>query len=249
MGTPVFSPCSGELLAVESDAPWGLRIIISTTENYFLNGEKKRVEYQLVIGGLREVSAGTGEIKSGDPLGNAAKNMYLSARIREPDAFMVRESNQVPVFRDGLWWFSPDWLINGSTIWLSFRQVESFSDAVEDFIYRWEREKNEPLGCTVHFFPEFDRIRIYFPLTAYPEPISNRTECLSVAENVFYGISMVHTHESLLQVGKRNVILYWQKGFEGYLRKEYTPGQDLWLYLSIVALNHERDTILVFIRD
>jgi len=41
-GTPIFSPCSGELLAVESDAPWGLRFIISTTENYFLNGEKKR---------------------------------------------------------------------------------------------------------------------------------------------------------------------------------------------------------------
>jgi len=45
------------------------------------------------------------------------------------------------------------------------------------------------------------------------------------------------------------VILYWQKGFDGYLRKEYTLGQDLWLYLSIVALNHERDAILVFIRD
>jgi len=248
-GSIVNTPCNGTLLITEQDEPWGVRAIILTKEKYYFTGEEREVEYELVIGSLRNVTAEPGFIEQGSPLGLAAENVYISARLGYLDPFMIRSSDQIPKQKQNMWWFSPEWLIPGNTLWLSFRQVESFTDAIEDFVYRWEREENEPSECTVHFFPEFDRIRVFFPIASYPQAITKQTPCLTLAENVLYSYPGIHTHQTIVRIGNRDLALCWQKDFDKYLRKEYSTGEELWLYLSIVALDHLQKNILVFVRD
>ena len=61
---------------------------------------------------------------------------------KEIDEFMIRSTNSVPGRRLGHWFVSPWWIVPTATVYLSFRQVDSFEAAVQDFYGRLFAEES-----------------------------------------------------------------------------------------------------------
>lgn len=251
-GSALLSPVDGYLRYEERDELGLSRAIIETSQEYYLDGKKLKMSYELAIGGLSSVDAEEGPIQAGDRVGTMSATPYISSRSAELDPFMLRQADSAPASYKGLWWFAPAWLLPNSMQWLSFRQVPSLEAAIEDFYRRWadeEVENPEELSVTIHHFPDLDRIRVRFTLDSYPVA-AQATQALLLTERNFYGRPGIFTLQNFLDLDAEfDAMIYWQKGFDGFLKDEYELGSPLWLYCSIFTLDHENGLIVVCVRD
>lgn len=249
-GAEIITPLSGELTHIEKDESGLLRAIIRAKYTYYYNDKVIETEYEAVIGGLLSVTAILGNVKKGDIIGTMSSEPYLSSRVKSIDPFMIRTSIGRGKKYMNYWWFTPDWLLPQVTQSMTFRPVDSLEDAIDDFYNRWFIENLTAEGATIHYFPEYDRIRVPFVLDRYPEKILNRTQALAYTEMRFYRSPGLYTLEyPIYRENKYNATLYWQRNFDHYLRNEYKLGDILWLYCSIYTLDHHDKNIIICVRD
>jgi len=225
-------------------------IVIEAEVSYYF--PEKRVEtYELVYGGMNTVNCQTGDaVEYNQNLGTAAEKAYVTARSGL-NPYMVIMSDSKPLSTGNQWYYSPDWLLDQITRWLSFRPVDSFSDAAADFYNRWKVEEEEPRGVTLHYFYNLDRIEFKTQLTEYPVP-SRRGMAIGLVEASFYNRRQLFVEEQTvndLLIDGHTIKLYWQHNFSSYLQEEYVLGDDIYIYGSIYAIDHENKEILVCIRD
>lgn len=248
-GTPVKSPVAGAIKSVETDEFGLSRVAIAVEQPYFWTDGERTCSYELVVGGLESVAIESGPVEAGATLGAMGATPYLAARSPTLDPFLVRSSDELPQDYRGAWWFRPDWLLGRDTAFLSFRPVASFEAAIEDFYRRWAIEGEEPRGSTIHYFPDLDRVRAPFRLDGIPVPAQSSMG-LFQAEAWFFRSPGLYVLESRVDLDlPYDATIYWQKGFDAYLRDEYKLGSELWLYGSVVVLDHESRRILFFARD
>jgi hypothetical protein len=260
-GSPPFQcPVSGTLTSIETDELGMQKAVIHLTQNYYLAGELKALDYQLVIGGLDRISAPLGPIADGDQLGYLAegKNAYISAVTEQLEDYVLRCSNREPVFYQNAWWAAPHWLMPNQTQWLSYRQVDSLEAAVRDFYQRWASERAEAGEDTnninsygeIHFFPNLDRVRVLTSIQEPPEP-ALRTRTLAMTElNIYRQAGLFPLQNRFSFEGMDyDTVVYWQKGFDQYLADDYSWGEPLYLYCNVMALDHENKVIVVLARD
>ncbi len=248
-GTQVKSPSAGTVVAIEKDEFGLSRVAIAVEQPYFWTDGERVCAYELVIGGLDSVALGLGPVEAGAVLGAMGETPYLAARSETLDPWLVRSTDELPQDYLGAWWFRPDWLLGRDTAFLSFRPVESFEAAIEDFYRRWAIEGEEARGSTIHYFPDLDRVRAPFHLEGLPVPAMSSMG-LFQAEAWFFRSPGLYVLESRVDLDQAyDATIYWQKGFDAYLRDEYEPGSELWLYGSVVVLDHESRRILFFARD
>lgn len=226
------------------------RAIILKEYKYFYKGEIKTVTSEIVLGGLKSVSAPHGPITQGEIIGIMGNSPYLSSRLRELDPFMIRTSFTKPLWDGSFWWYSPDWIQPSTTNFLSFRPVDSLEEAIDDFYNRWFIEGDEAKGVTLHYFPNLDRIRVLYKIMEFPKPLITESKALRLTELQFYAKQGIFTLVNRIDRGaKYSAVLYWQKGFDRYLKEEYSLESPIWLYCSIYALDHEKREIIICVRD
>lgn len=247
-GSDIQSPVEGIVIGSKAGPDGLYSVTIASKLEYFWKNATATVTYELVLGGLSSVSPGLGAVKVGAAVGKASAKPFITSRCGELDPFMVRMSPE-PVYSEGYWYFSPNWLLPGRTQWLTFRRVNSFKDAVVDFYRRWRGEDAEHGDATIHYFPNLDRIEAPIVLSALPGPASPNA-ALAFTEDYFYKKRGVFALESLIDLpGGYDAILYWQPGFDTYLADEYKLGAKLWIYCSIYTLDHANKRIVVCVRD
>ena len=243
---------SGVIKEISTDELGYQKIIVETKKDYYYEDEEKTLNYSFVFGGLENIIVRTGnEIKNGDYLGTASSESYITAFNKSIDNFMLRMTDSKPVKYKDMWYFSPNWAIQGHTAWMTFRPVDNFHDAVIDFYTRWAVEENEPIGSTIHYFPNLDRIRAKIRLADYPIN-AKRDSTIKLVEDSYYNgmdIFVLETTMDEIQIDDHKVVIYWQLDFDKYLKEEYVLNNDLYIYASIYAIDHEDKEILVCVRD
>jgi hypothetical protein len=247
-GAGIQSPAEGRLLGSKAGPDGLYSATIACKIDYFWKDAAASVAYELVFGGLSSVSPDLGAVKVGAEIGKASAKPYVTARCAALDPFLIRMS-PAPVFSEGYWYFAPNWLLPDRTQWLTFRRVNSFKAAVEDFYRRWRDEGAGHGDATIHYFPNLDRIEAPIELASLPTP-AEANSALAFTEDYFYKKKGVYSLESRIDLpGDYDAILYWQDGFDKYLADEYKLGSKLWIYCSIFTLDHANKRIIVCVRD
>jgi hypothetical protein len=252
MAFELTSLVNGIITEISEDELGMQKIIIETDISYYFKQEERSLTYYFVFGGLEAVLVSEGmEISAGDPLGTASSESYITAYSQAMDNFLIRMTNSIPVQYQGMWYFSPNWVIQGYTAWMSFRPVDDFKEALLDFYSRWAVEGNEARGSTIHYFPNLDRIRAKIQLAAYPE-IAKRDMTIKLVEDTYYNGKEIFVLETRIEeeiIDGHKVVIYWQADFDKYLKEEYDLLDNLYLYASIYAIDHEEKEIIVCVRD
>jgi hypothetical protein len=249
-GQTFYSETDGLITAVETEPDGRFRVVVASELSYFSSDGVRNEGYELVMGGLGSVNAEPGPVKRGDAIGTFSDRVYISARTASLNDYLLRMSGS-HAFHDGHWYALPNWFIPSYTQWLSFRPVDDFQSAAADFLSRWRREDDiSDSGFTIHYFPEYDRIRVPFVLEEYPQLIAPR-ESITVTEQQLLGHSglIASAVPVALEDEEYDALLLWQGGFIEYLRDEYTLGETTWLYLSLYTIDHDRKQVLAFVRD
>jgi hypothetical protein len=250
VGKVFYSPVDG---AVVDDFSFGPdSIVIRCQVGYYWKGEPATQEFDLIAIGVRTSFKGDW-VKAGDKLGTVLKGCRLTARADDLNPYMVTSSSSYPEYLDGAYYFSPDWLNPARVQLLTFRQVPSMRDSIDDFYRRWaaEVEAGEAGvdGATIHYFPDLDRVCAKINLEEFPSK-ARRTAGLSLVEYQLYGKPKAFAFESeLYDASGYRAILYWTADMRGYLVDEYELGDDLYVYCNILALDHETKTIVVCASD
>ncbi|MBN1241378.1 MAG: hypothetical protein JXA15_01575 [Spirochaetales bacterium] len=248
-GTQVQCPATGTIVAIETDEFGLSRVAIAVEQPYYWADGERVCNYELLVGGLDSVALELGPVEAGAVIGAMGETPYLAARSETLDPWLVRSTDELPQDYLGAWWFRPDWLLGRDTTFLSYRPVPSLPAHIEDFYRRWADEGETGEGFTLHYFPALDRIRAPFALDAYPVPTGGGG-AKAMTELQFYRGSGAFTHESPIDLpGDYDATLYWPEGFESYLAGEYEIGQPIWLYASVITLDHINRRILVFVHD
>jgi len=248
----INSMIAGQVVSVSDDDLGLKQIVVETEKSYYYKDQNVTVKYNFVFGGLNTVTVAEGTvIKTGDFIGEASFQSYVTAYSDSIDNYMMRMTANKPFRMGDDWYFSPDWIIAGKTAWMTFRPVDDFKAAVIDFYTRWAIEENEPKGATIHHFDNLDRIRAVVRLDQYPVP-GIRDTALKLVEDFYYNgqyIFVLQTKSDDIYINGHKVVIYWQKNFDNYLRDEYVLGDELYIYASIYAIDHEEKEILVCVRD
>lgn len=248
IGQVLRSPVKGQVKSRESrDGLTNLEILCQ--ESYYLEGKLKSIKYLVWIVGIQNCTAGD-EVKEGENLGLVTAQSKLTSVFPSLEDFPVRLTQSYPKKNKDFYFFTPNWLVATSTNFLSFRQVDSFESAVLEFFKRWQKESEEgqPATSTIHYYPEYDRIRAKIKLDSYPVE-AQRIPALNLTELTFYKPGLFVFENSLTSSAPYQPILYWQKGFLEYLQKEYTLGQEIYIYCSLYALDHANKKVIVCVRD
>jgi hypothetical protein len=247
-GQQLLSPVEGKIIDKQTIDDL-TSIAISREENYYYDGKIKTVHYEIWIVGIVKYE-NLEKVSSNQLLGTIGKTTRIAAVYSGLDEYLLRSTDSKPVLKGTAYFYSPQWIAPTSTAFLSFRQVDSFENAVMDFYRRWfdEEDKSNDSDSTIHYYPEFDRIRIKITLDSYPVQ-ANRINGLTMTELVYYQPGLF-THESPISTDcPYQPVIYWQPGFFEYLRDEYEIGNDIFIYCSIYTLDHSEKKIIVCARD
>lgn len=246
------SMVNGEVIETSTDPLGMLQVVILTEYTYYFQGEVITLQYYLVFGGMEELYKNRGDkISMGDELGLASIDSYLTSYADNLDSFMLRMTEDRVVKHNNNWYFTPNWLVSRGTAWLTFKPVNSFKTALDGYFNRVMLDGINSSGTQVVYNEPWDRIRFKITLDEYPS-LSSRNEAIESVEQNFYRGQKIFVLENLYKeysVNDYRVIIYWQSGFETYLQNEYTLGDDLYVYGSIYALDHDKKEILVCTRD
>lgn len=250
----ILSDVNGRIKSIQKNENGRYDVSIQTSRQSYLNDRIETDVFELFYGNLSRIEAGLAleqDVQVGAQIGIANSGSYVTARSRTPLSFMVRLSERQPVKHDGYWYFSPDWMFPNKTDFLSFRPVKSLEESLKDFYRRWEIEKEEKKGFTVHYHPELDRIRFAWKLNQYPKALTEIAS-LSFTENQFYfrtNLFVLENRLEELKISGYTPIIYWQSGFDKHLREEYVLKNTLYVYASIYTIDHANKLILICARD
>ena len=250
-GAPLRAPVSGIVAAVEEDTHGRSRVVLSTEQQYYWNGSEQSTQYQLVIGGLERATVQPGPVRLGDQVGVASEQSYVTARHESLDRWLVRNAVHA-THLDGYWWFDPVWLDPHRTRFLSFRPIDDIHAHLRPLVELAEREATSNRDRTELLFQYIhgrDRVRVATSLPDYPESFQPGATVNAVEMQFYHGTGNIQSRQVWTEVGGWTVTLYWQQGFRRYLREEYTPGEPIWLYMSVYAFDQSERNVIVFVRD
>ncbi|QQO10282.1 hypothetical protein [Breznakiella homolactica] len=247
----VYSNFSTEIvespLSEKAQALFGNALTYRFTTEYSLYNTPKTVTYYaMVFDFIPADNVDPASVKRGDVVGvQDGKPAKVLTFSRSADPYLIINCGNRPYEYDGFYWFESTFLFpTGNTNWLSFNPTEDIS---ADLIGIADHVTSEAPGFT--FYPQF-RVRYKTVLTDYPRPATDKEKSTIAAyENAFYRQSGITTHVSPIKAGDYDYLLCWQSGFDGYLRDEYTLGNDIWLFGSIVTYNIWDNCGYIFLRD
>ncbi|AYV57059.1 hypothetical protein CH370_02275 [Leptospira kmetyi] len=250
----VVSDLDGKIQSIQKNENGQYDVSVQTSRQSYLNNRIETNAYEMVYGNLSKIESTLileQEVQRGTPIGTGTPDSYVTARSKTLLPFMVRLSERQPVKQNDFWYFSPDWMFSHKTDFLSFRPVPSFEEALKDFYHRWEVEKEEKKGFTIHHHPDLDRIRFSVKLNQYPKTLTE-TFSLTFTEKQFYGKENLFVFENKLdefKISGYTPVIYWQSGFDKHLKEEYILKNTLYVYASIYTIDHEKKLILICARD
>lgn len=251
IGKTISSPCNGKVIGSYKSGK-SKTISIEVNQSYYWKDEIKNCTYQLIITNINDFTD-LKEVKYGEGLGTITKDTCLIARSKEADPYLVRLTNtQILKYKD-YYYFQPAWILNSSTTFLDYRAVESLEDHANDFYNRWESEyeeleDNRVLHVSLFNWPELDSIRVKIVLNEYPQKIQN-TAALNISQSSYFGRTILEFQTPFECNCPYTPYLYWQSGFDEYLKNEYTLGTDLYVYCTFLALDHDNKRIIINVRD
>ncbi|TGL97400.1 hypothetical protein EHQ76_14795 [Leptospira barantonii] len=250
----VVSDLSGRIKSIQKNESGQYDVSVQTSRQSYLNDRIETDVYEMVYGNLSTIESGLTleqEVQRGTQIGIGTPDSYVTSRSKTLLPFMVRLSERQPVKQNDFWYFSPDWMFPHKTDFLSFRPVKSFEEALKDFYHRWEVEKEEKKGFTIHHHPDLDRIRFALKLNQYPKTLTETTS-LTFTEKQFYGKENLFVFENKLdefKISGYTPVIYWQSGFDKHLKEEYVLKNTLYVYASIYTIDHDKKLILICARD
>ncbi|TGL98012.1 hypothetical protein EHQ79_18760 [Leptospira jelokensis] len=152
---------------------------------------------------------------------------------------------------DNHYFFTPDWISNRNTNFLSFRETPSIQNFLNNYFKRWKDENDDPSDYTVYHTNSIDRIKFQITLSDYPTE-TVRNEGLLQTEQQIYSTSNLFFSESIISKFKvfgYTPVILWQKNFDKYLKEEYKLNSPLFIYASVTTIDHVNKRIYICARD
>lgn len=225
-------------------------VIISCSHNYYWKGKEETCKYEMIIYNIEDYKKMT-QVNAGDVIGKISNDTALLGRCKTPDPYLVLESAYPASIYEKMYYFQPGWLTQTTDI-LSYRQVESFEDCVNDYFSRWKSAQENAEGETTYNslfnHPDLDSISFRTRLDKLPEPL-NSSGSIGFTSTAYFGRNIWETFTLVDSSCEYTPVLCWQYNFKSYLESEYEPGSDIYIYGTFLALDHIEKRILFNVRD
>ncbi|MBP5358389.1 MAG: hypothetical protein J6Y69_04295 [Treponema sp.] len=250
VGSELTSPVDGKIIK-EQKSGKKTTIVISCTHYYYWKGNEEKCDYEMIIYNIKNYKKAS-EIKEGDVLGEIADDSVLLGRCKTADPYLVLGSSYPAIKYDGLYYLQPGWIVQ-VTDTLSYRQVESFDDCVEDYYARWEADLEDSATNEVRYnslftYTEFDSICFKTKLDELPGPL-NSYGTLYLTSASYFGRNIWESFTVVKSDFKYTPVMCWQTNFRSYLEDEYELGTDIYIYGTFLALDHTEKRIIFNVRD
>lgn len=239
-------------------------LVFNVTHQYWLDGGKQAFgNYQLILSGVQPIPAlqsvsGSTVIEKGTVIGTATESpVQVNLRCRTIDLFLCDSAQNIPELVNGWYYFGVGMLMSGSPKFLNYQPVTSakdeipfwdFPESLEQMSQRGRSEyEAKAKGEVVSRYPDF-QICFETTLDRYPSTDLRLSTNVSPAERLM----LARTYSNCpyyLSVDFDGVPmqLFFQDGFDQYLKDEYTLGDPIWLYLQVSEfINGE---LIGYVRD
>jgi hypothetical protein len=220
-------------------------IIFKLETEYSLYGENKTAVYYVVLFDFEKTIADDAVIVKGTEIGYMGKrSTKLAVFCNTLDPYLIINDSAEPKHCYGWYWFSGGFILsNGSTDWLSFNPVDDIYDVLETMA---EHHNELP---SFNFYPYF-RVRFKTSLSSYPRELTpEETGRIEFYEKMYFKKTGLMEYVNEMDIGAYSFLLCWQNGFLDYLMDEYTLGDDIWLYGSVISYDAFTGKGYIFLRD
>jgi len=218
-GDQVVAPGSGMITAIEFDEGQ-YRITFKEERQYFIEGEARQGEWEILIDGLSSVSGGLGAVSAGSPLGRAGPSLTAVARSLILDPWLVRHSTRTR-YLDGLWWFAAEWITEQPFDPLSYRQSGTFFNEAAAVI---EGEMPQIPGSPESRVPRASqptRVMLALPDLPTQRDLPGAGSSLQPGIERFVSVGMIGGFELLLGFDKSDADQFGEL---------YVPGDPVYIY-------------------
>jgi hypothetical protein len=234
-GNVARAPVTGEIVelpeTIEKTGKFGKYVSIKTSKSYWFDNQEMTDEFTVIVGNLAEIEDKEGPVANGEVIGKAKDGkVFVLVMADRLDRFLVCSSTKKAEFRQGVWWFTGDWLHDiPENIWLGYQPAAGLDEA-------------RPGKRSVSL-----RRRIPVTLEALPSPTTPADEegILTDSRRDAGRIASAQT----VRTGKNFYVLCWAPSFDEYLRDEYEPGKPLWIFGTLVPSKTKKNTTYVFVHD
>lgn len=248
-GTELYCPVDGKIIQ-EKKSGNKTTILISCVHSYYWKGKKESCNYELIIYNIKNFSK-ISEVKRGDIIGLIEKDTALLGRCKTADPYLILNSGFPALIYKKNYYYQPGWL-NQTTDTLSYRQVTSFEECVNDYYSRWKSEleenDNKQRYNSLFNSPDLDSICFKIKLEKYPDSLNNKGS-LGITSMSYFGKNIWETFTLVDSKCEYTPVLCWQYNFKSYLESEYKLGTDLYIYGTFLALDHMEKRIIFNVRD
>lgn len=249
VGTELYCPVDGKIIQ-EKKSGNKTTILISCVHSYYWKGKKESCNYELIIYNIKNFSK-ISEVKRGDIIGLIEKDTALLGRCKTVDPYLILNSGFPALIYKKNYYYQPGWL-NQTTDTLSYRQVTSFEECVNDYYSRWKSEleenDNKQRYNSLFNSPDLDSICFKIKLEKYPDSLNNKGS-LGITSMSYFGKNIWETFTLVDSKCEYTPVLCWQYNFKSYLESEYKLGTDLYIYGTFLALDHMEKRIIFNVRD
>ena len=237
---------------------FGKKTLIATLPyTFYFEGQKEEVFYELIIRNVNlkpEIASQEiySEIAEDTVIGTAAEDNpgIMIRAVTGLDPNLILDSKTFPVSVGEYTYFDASTLMATTPKFLTFMPVSSKDDLIEFWDYPESIKQladasiqTEKGKSHITRFPNF-QIMIKGKLTSYPVPVTTTSTNDIVLRNQFY--SFAETEMDYTFDGVPFHFVFY-KGFESYLKDEYTLGDDIYLYLY--ALFGKDGALWFYVRD
>ena len=252
VGKDLSCPVDGKIIK-QQKTKGKTTIVISCSHSYYWKGKEEICDYELIIYNIKDFKKST-EAKRGDIIGSISDDTVLLGRCKKADPYLILGSSFPAFLYKGVYYIQPGWL-NQTTDTLSYRQVDSFEDCVNDYFARWESElenkdnvKGEERINSLFNYPELDSISFKMQLKELPKELSSYGSIGFISAS-YFGRNIWESFTLVDSKCKYTPVLCWQYNFKSYLEAEYKVGDDLYIYGTFLALDHMEKRIIFNVRD
>jgi len=233
-------------------------IIVEIENKYYYKGEHVSAKYQLILSGvtisneIKKMPLGS-EVKENEVIGTALISpVRINIRCKEFDAYLADVANVPPEFEDDWYYFGVGMFLNTTSKFLSFQPISSKIDEIDFWDYPDTLENlytqamaPNAAGKEVQFssFPAF-KVCLKTKLPAYPETRHQDTINEALLLSKYFKNC---THMIDYEFDGIPVRLYFQEGFEKYLKDEYTLNEDIYIFASVILITNGR--FFCYVRD
>ncbi len=254
IGEQVKSPVTGTIYQIGNEnLPQGFdsnTIIITFPNTYYYDGRKQSVEYQLIISGVQVFdsykNAENRQIKKEEVIGTAVSSpVVLNIRCKEFDPYLIDVSAVPPEFEQDWYYFGIEMFLPTSSKLLDYQPIAGKTDEIDfwdypdslENLYRQATERgDEERRVLFSSFPIF-QVCIPTELPTYPQT----TDLASGSPSPASGLIVRKYFSNCPYMIQHNfdgipLRLYFQNGFDQYLKEEYRLGNKIYLYVSVIFI-------------